>query len=261
MRRLALFLAAVSGFALAVVPALADNQTITTSGNRFVPEEVAVKPGEKVTIHNGGMGFHDLNWADGAPGQPAESVSDWSTDRTFDTAGTYVFFCEVHGDATSGMRGRVHVNEAGTVPGAGGGGGTQTSTSTTTTPPPSGTTTTSTTPPPPPPGGGGTTEATPTVPPPPSAGGDTTAPRASGIRVSASRRGVTVRLTLSEAATVTVRVLRGARRVVRRSFDVAEGRATLRLRRALRRGRYAVRLGLADEAGNRSSRSLAVRVR
>lgn len=256
MRRLALLASALAGFALAVVPALADNQSVGTSGSSFTPAKVAVKPGEKVTISNTGMGFHDVRWVDGAPGYTPANTTGWSHERTFTTAGEFVFYCSVHGSPGGGMRGTVYVNEAGTVPGGGGGGGT---TTTSTTPPPGGTTTTSTTPPPPPPPPPGGTTSTSTPPPPP--GSDTTAPRVSGARSSASRRGVTVRLTLSEPATITLRVFRGARRVARRTFEADDGSVTLRVRRALRRGRYSLRLALVDAAGNRSTRSLSARVR
>lgn len=253
MRRLALPVAALCGLAVAVVPALAANQTVSTvAGNDFSPARVAVKPGEKVTIHNGSRGLHDLNWADGATGQPVENTTDWSTERTFDAAGEFVFYCDVHGDPSGGMRGTVYVNDAGTVPdgGGGGGGGTQTATN-------PGGTTTSTTPPPgetvPP---GGTQTATTGAPP-----ADTSPPRATGARVSATRRAVVVRATLSEPAKVTVRVLRRGRRLARRVFDAQAGKVTLRIRRPLRRGRHSVRLTLVDAAGNRATRALSARVK
>lgn len=245
MRRLALPSAALAGFALAVVPALADDRTVTTSGNTFSPNRVAVAPGDTVTIHNGGMGLHDLNWADGAPGRPDESPTDWSTERTFTSAGEYVFFCDVHGSATSGMRGTVVVGDAATTT-------TTTTTTGTTTPPPPPPTTTTT---------GTTTTGTSTTPPPPPAGGDTTPPRVTSARGAATRRAVTLRLTLSEAATVTVRVLRRGRRVARRTFAVEDGAVVLRVRRAFSPGRYAIRVAVVDEAGNRTSRSLTARVR
>ena len=246
MRRVVLPVAGLCGLAVAVVPALAADQTVSTSGSSFVPADVAVRPGEKVTIHNGGMGYHDLNWADGAPGQPVEGFHDWSTDRTFDAPGEYVFFCDVHGSPTSGMRGRVHVDDAGTVPGSGGGGGGTT-------------TSTSTSPPPPPPGGATTTETTPA--PAPAEEEDTTPPRVTRVWRSASSRGVKVRLELSEPATITLRVLRRKRRIARRTFDAVAGEVTLRVRRPLAGGRYRLRLRIEDAAGNRARRSLAVRVR
>lgn len=257
-RRLLLPVAGLCGLALAVVPALAADQTVTTEGNDFAPDEVGMVVGDTVTIHNGGGGLHDLNWADGGdPGQPIENTSDWSEERTFTANGEYVFYCDVHGSATSGMRGTVHVNDAGTVP-SGGGGGTTTgggggggTTTTSTTPPPPPGETTSTTPPP-----GGTT----TTAPPPAA--DTAAPRLSVVRARATRRALRVVLRLSEAADVSARLLRGRRRVARRTLSVGEaGRAVLRIRRPLRRGRYRLRLVAVDEAGNRARRTLRLRVR
>ena len=229
MRRRVLPAAGLCGLALAVVPALAADQTVSTSGSSFVPDDVAVRPGEKVTIHNGGMGYHDLNWADGAPGQPAEGFHDWSTERTFDTPGEYVFYCDVHGSPTSGMRGRVRVD---------GGGGT-TSTSST------------------PPEGGTTRETTPA----PAPAQDTTPPRIRRVRRSASGTGVKVKLELSEPATITLRVLRRKRRIARRTFEAAAGEVRLRVRHPLADGRYRLRLRIEDGAGNRSRRALAVRVR
>ncbi|HEX2085226.1 MAG TPA: plastocyanin/azurin family copper-binding protein [Solirubrobacteraceae bacterium] len=256
MRRLAFPVAALCGLALAVVPALArDNQSVGTNGNRFVPDKVAVKPGEKVTISNtnGGAGPHDVVWTDGAPGYGPANQSPWTHERTFPNAGTYVFYCSVHGSPSSGMRGTVHVNDAGTVP-SGGGGGTTTGgggTTTQTQPPPTTTTgtTTSTTP--------GTN---PLPPPPPDEEG---APRVSNARAAASRRRVVVRMTVSEDATVNLRLFRGVRRVARRTYEVEAGRVTLRLRlrRALRPGRYRVRLVLVDAAGDRATRTLSARVR
>lgn len=256
MRRLVLPVAGLCGLALAVVPALAADQTITTSGNSFSPDDVTLAPGEKVTINNGGGGFHDLYWDDGASGHPSAGFGDnsnWSTERAFaagDDGKSFRFYCSVHGGpGGAGMAGIVRVS-------SGGGGGT---TTTSTTPPPGGTTTTSTTPPPPPPPPGGTT-TTSTTPPPPS-GEDTTAPRATNARSFASRRGVTVRLTIDETATITLRLFRGPRRIALRRYEVESGRVTLRLRRALRRGRYSITLRLVDDAGNRSARSFRKRVR
>ncbi|HEV2814069.1 MAG TPA: hypothetical protein VGW10_12525, partial [Solirubrobacteraceae bacterium] len=102
---------------------------------------------------------------------------------------------------------------------------------------------------------------TPTSTNPPPPGGDATAPRATGLRASATRRRVTVRLTLNEAATITLRVRRGLRRIVTRTFDADSGAVTLRVRRRFRPGRYTLRLTLEDAAGNTAMRSLSARVR
>src|SRR5215213_2063092 len=114
MRRLLLPVAGLAGVALAVVPALAADQTVTTSGNNFSPNRIGMVVGDTITIHNGGGGLHDLNWADGGDtGQPVENTTDWSEERTFNANGEYVFYCDVHGSPTSGMRGTVYVNDTG----------------------------------------------------------------------------------------------------------------------------------------------------
>src|SRR5918998_6732185 len=99
MRRLAFPVAAFCGLALAVVPALAENQSISArmGPNRFEPKEVALKPGEKVTITNSaGNGFHNVHWDDRAAAE-MDVGPTWTTERTFDAAGTYRFYCEPHG--------------------------------------------------------------------------------------------------------------------------------------------------------------------
>jgi plastocyanin len=258
MRRLALPVAGLCGFALAVVPALADDQSVTASGTSFSPNRVGVKPGEKVTVSKSGSGgFHDLHWVDTDENEePLPTNSAWSHERTFTADGEYVFFCSYHGAPNSGMRGTVYVNATGTVPGSGGG-TTTTGTTTTTTgggggggptqtqPPPGGTNTT------PSPGGTQTT---------PAPGDDTTAPRMESARVSASRRGVRVTVTLSEPATVVARLLRGRRTVARRTVQVTD-ELTFRIRRSLRKGRYRIRLVVSDDAGNVARRLLRTRVR
>ncbi len=145
-----------------------------------MPASVTLDAGQKVTIRNTGRGFHNVHWEDRSVPELAPSQSEWQTERTFNAPGEYRFYCDPHKD--DGMRGTVVVNEAA---------GTTTPTPTDTTG-----TTTSTTP------ADTTTTTTPRRPP------DATAPRAPIARAAATRRGVTVRLTLSEPASVTVRVLR-----------------------------------------------------
>jgi plastocyanin len=234
MRRLALPVAALCGLALAVVPALAADAVIDArSGpNRFEPSTVTINVGDKVTIRNTlGNGLHNVRWEDRQEAE-MDVGPQWTTERRFTTAGTYRFYCEPH--RGGGMVGTVNVQgpPATSVPG---------------------TTSTQEQPPPPPP-----TDTGGTVPSPPPP--DTTAPAATRTRVLASRRGVRLRFTLSEPAEAIVRVLRRGRRVARRTFDLRAGRVSVRVRRALRPGRYRIRLTLVDAAGNRSSRSLRARV-
>ncbi len=96
MKRLVFPAAALAGLAIAVVPALADNQSVGTSGTRFVPDKVAVKPGEKVTIANTGRGFHNVHWKDRALAEFPPSDDQWSTERTFTEPGEYPYYCVLH---------------------------------------------------------------------------------------------------------------------------------------------------------------------
>jgi plastocyanin len=79
-------------------------------GNSFEPAAVTVAPGTEVTWTWVG-GFHDVTSA-GEPaftgsGEPAGAPRRHSV--TFDTPGTYVYFCSVHGSPTGGMRGTIIV--------------------------------------------------------------------------------------------------------------------------------------------------------
>jgi plastocyanin len=114
-------LAALAG-AIAAPLALADNQAVVaTIDNRFVAKSVAVKPGETVTFTNQG-GDHNVVWDDGRePAEPPTAVppQQWTSQvaRTFARAGTYRYFCVLHGSRGGfGMAGVVYVNAAGVLP-------------------------------------------------------------------------------------------------------------------------------------------------
>jgi hypothetical protein len=79
---------------------------------------------------------------------------------------------------------------------------------------------------------------------------DAVAPRVTRLRVAHRRA---VRFTVSEAARVTVRVTRAHRRAIVLRRSAAAGGVTLKLRHALRHGRYAIRVTAVDAAGNRSA--------
>jgi plastocyanin len=147
MRALWLPVAAIAGFAAAVVPAIGANQTVTaTTPYSFTPHDVAVMPGQTVTWNNQGGGMHSVVFDDpnvkpftggtqNSNGLP--STANWTAEGTFPNVGTFGYHCGYHGNA---MTGTVYVNDAGTVPT-----GTTTGTTGTTTPP-GGTTPTGTTP-------------------------------------------------------------------------------------------------------------------
>jgi plastocyanin len=83
---------------------------LSSGGNRFEPANVTVPVGTKVTWTWVG-GFHDLNstGASTFPGDGEATLPPHSYSFTFETPGTYLYFCSVHGDPTSGMRGTVVV--------------------------------------------------------------------------------------------------------------------------------------------------------
>jgi plastocyanin len=196
----------------------------------FSPNNVTVAVGDTVTVVNaGGAVRHSLVWADGAPGfaevpPPSTVNSDpWSSSRTFSAPGDFAFSCSVHPTTMTGV---VHVPAPAPAPGA---------------PAP--------------------TPAPGAPAPTPTPQADRTAPSltASG---RATRRRITLRVRLSEAARLTVVVTRGRRTLARKRFTRrAAGRATLRVPVRTRSGRVTVRITAVDAAGNTSRRSLRLRVR
>jgi plastocyanin len=90
-------------------------QLLTSGGNRFEPANVTISVGTKVTWTWVG-GFHDVSSAGSASfassGAPVSAPHSYSF--TFGTAGTYKYFCSVHGNAASdgtvsGMSGTIVV--------------------------------------------------------------------------------------------------------------------------------------------------------
>lgn len=79
-------------------------------GNRFEPANVTIPVGTTVTWAWVG-GIHDVtpsgNPVFPASGAPVPSPNAYS--HTFNSAGTYLYFCSVHGSATAGMRGTIEV--------------------------------------------------------------------------------------------------------------------------------------------------------
>jgi plastocyanin len=78
--------------------------------NRFEPANVSIPLGTTVTWSWAG-GFHDVTptgnpvfTPSGAPVPPPNTYS-----QTFNSPGTYLYFCSVHGSANSGMRGTIVV--------------------------------------------------------------------------------------------------------------------------------------------------------
>jgi plastocyanin len=105
---------ASAGVGTAVMPARAADQTVVASlSNVWEPDMVNIAVGEQVTFRNGG-GVHNLRFADEPAARNAPSGSPWTTQRRFDAAGRFTFYCEVH--QTQGMTGVVVVSAAGSPP-------------------------------------------------------------------------------------------------------------------------------------------------
>jgi plastocyanin len=85
-------------------------QLRSDGGNRFEPANVTIPVGTTVTW-TWVSGVHDVTPA-GSPvfpssGAPVQSPHTFS--HTFASAGTYIYFCTVHGTATTGMHGTIEV--------------------------------------------------------------------------------------------------------------------------------------------------------
>jgi plastocyanin len=103
---------------LMAAPASAADQSVTAGpGFEFSPSQVEIDVGDTVTWNNAG-GFHSVKFDDGSFEEPASPAPSWTVDRTFDTPGTFRYYCEAHGAPDGGgMSGTVAVRDAtGTVP-------------------------------------------------------------------------------------------------------------------------------------------------
>ena len=182
------------GAATVVLPAEAGSETTPTitaenvdaSTHHWTPSTVGVSAGGTVEFSNPGEVPHGIHWVSTPGGVPAceagvpvgnsasASGTKWKGDCTFATAGTYTFYCTVHGPAMSGT---ITVSSSGAT--------TMTMTS-----PATGTTTSGATPGAP--GNAGATSSSP---------GTTPASAAFGaVRVAGRPGGVHGSLTVSQAA-------------------------------------------------------------
>jgi plastocyanin len=115
-----LAIAALAGAAVVVMPALAGTEgtpaveAFNGSGaygeqtHQWRPPNVAIAPGGAISISNPTAVAHGVEWV-GGPEKPAcggtipvgnsptASGTQWSGTCTFTTAGTYIFYCTVHG--------------------------------------------------------------------------------------------------------------------------------------------------------------------
>ena len=98
---------------LAVVAACSDSSgpedaTITIQDDSFNPSTSTVSEGSTVTWNWTGANAHNVTWVTGSPAASA-TQSAGTYQRTFTTAGTYEYYCTIHGTPTAGMRGTITV--------------------------------------------------------------------------------------------------------------------------------------------------------
>jgi plastocyanin len=100
--------------------ALAADQAVvaTSSPNAFVPANVTVNQGERVTWRQDDEGPHNVVFPDGFREPSVPSSSPWTRERIFNTVGTFSYVCGAHPT----MIGTVTVLPAGTPGGPPGGG-------------------------------------------------------------------------------------------------------------------------------------------
>ncbi|HEX5223870.1 MAG TPA: plastocyanin/azurin family copper-binding protein [Solirubrobacteraceae bacterium] len=132
---LLVLVAVLLGGALGVMPALAGTESAPTveavnigggiygEEHRWSPSSASIAPGASITFANNTTVAHGIEWI-GGPGAPAcepsvpvgkgiaASGTEWKGDCTFAAAGTYSFYCTVHGPA---MRGTIVVGGGGTT--------------------------------------------------------------------------------------------------------------------------------------------------
>ena len=81
----------------------------------FTPATITIVQHDQITFENAG-GVHNVRadnnsfWcADDCSLHRSPSSKAWQDTITFDTVGTFGYYCEQHGDLTSGMRGTIVV--------------------------------------------------------------------------------------------------------------------------------------------------------
>jgi plastocyanin len=86
----------------------ADPDTIEVDDNSFGPSALTVDAGTTVTWDWVGAAAHNVTWVGGTPAASATQTSGTYT-RNFAAAGSFDYYCTIHGTETTGMRGSVTV--------------------------------------------------------------------------------------------------------------------------------------------------------
>jgi plastocyanin len=99
------------GALAAVVPALGADGTVDLTNTVFTPATVTINAGEQVTFRNM-QGTHNVTFENGSIMTISDAPAPWEASRQFPQAGTYGYYCSLHGAPGSGMAGSVVVNPA-----------------------------------------------------------------------------------------------------------------------------------------------------
>jgi plastocyanin len=100
------FALACSGGSDATAPAGDANVNVTD--DQFSPSSVTIKSGQKVAWTWKGASAHNVTLVAGG-NSPTQSSGTYS--HEFDAAGTFSYYCSIHGTPTSGMHGTVTVQQ------------------------------------------------------------------------------------------------------------------------------------------------------
>jgi plastocyanin len=96
---------------MASAPARADTVDVSIVGFSFAPQEVNIQVGDTVRWTNNSGNFHDVTANDGSFGNSASTSFTYA--HTFDEAGTFGYYCSLHGGPNAGMSGTVVVTGGG----------------------------------------------------------------------------------------------------------------------------------------------------
>jgi LPXTG-motif cell wall-anchored protein len=126
MKIRAALLLAVLAFLAFAAPAIAATKSVSIGDNFYDPSSTTVSVGDTVTWTNHGQAPHSVTAQNGSfdssPNCPSGDCLEngESYSHTFNSAGTFAYFCRVHGQAMSGT---VVVESSGGGGGGSGGGG------------------------------------------------------------------------------------------------------------------------------------------
>ena len=86
-----------------------DTEFVAVSSNKFTPVQTTINVGDTVQWGNEG-GLHNVNADDGSFRNGDPSTAPWTYNKTFNTPGTFQYYCEIHGGQGGvGMSGTIIV--------------------------------------------------------------------------------------------------------------------------------------------------------